>query len=99
MKTTFYSIITIVLISFSSCKKTITEEMTVNKNCTGTYLITPNEKLFRVCNTDLFLEYKTNEKVSVDYYTIDHDAYCEQEGAICLMNYPYDETIEVSKIN
>lgn len=91
-----YIILTLVLLSLSTCKKRTDGDFIIHKNCTGTYLTTLDEKEYRVCNEELFYDYKSDEKVSVRYYFVDHDKTCEVFH--CEMLYPFDETIVVTKI-
>lgn len=95
------NIITILLmlsIAFSSCKKTINNEMIVIKNCTGVYLkALTNENEYKVCNEKILYDFEGNTKINARYYFIENNKKCDRD-IVCALPYRNDGSIEILKI-
>ncbi len=83
------------IVLFASCNKVINQEMTVIKDCTGSYLRL-NEKDYHICNIDIVEDINDGSVVKASFIKIDdcHDS----EEIVCEMYHANEGWIEVSDI-
>ena len=87
----------IISLSLPSCKKKVlNEEMTVIKNCTGTYLVF-KEKNYKVCNTNQTDSFQDKETVSASFKKLKE---CKglEDKIICALAFQFEDIIEVTYI-
>ena len=86
----YISLITLIL--FSCKKETKNQEMTVIKDCSGTYL-RMEDKDYQVCNFEETDRFEENEVVMVSFRKIDT---CEAlEGAVCMLYHENEGLIKI----
>ncbi len=84
-------------LSFTSCDKNKTEDilMTVNRNCTGTYLQV-DDKEHLVCNPEVLMDIPVGTSILIDYTPIND---CITPGVICQLAYYHDGGIQVDEFS
>ena len=96
----YYLVITLLIIgsvSFVSCKKEVSKKnMTVIKNCTGTYLQF-KEKYYKVCITDLTDSFNNNDEVNASFTKIE-ECKAFEDLIICALAFEFEDIIDVTKI-
>ncbi|MCC7050772.1 MAG: hypothetical protein IT239_03210 [Bacteroidia bacterium] len=77
----------------TSCKKT-SYEMTIIRNCTGTYVNYDNADHL-VNNREKLVEYNDGQKINgkVEIVTT-----YDERGAVCAMYYPFKDIVRVSNV-
>ncbi len=83
------------LVLFSCTKEKKDGNATIIRNCTGTYLRIDNND-YLVCNSNKLSAYPDGTTLSVSFKTISN---CNNHEFICMMHYPFEGTINVTKIN
>ena len=87
----------IVFLSFFSCKKTSTESMTVLKNCTGVYLRFEN-KIYHVCNPEMVSSFGDGTSVTATFRKIKECNGSAKDAIVCMMVFRNDGWVEVEQI-
>lgn len=83
------------IVSVSSCKKKINKDVTVIRDCTGTYLEFKDQD-YKVCNWDKVEDYGDGDKVQASFKKIDS---CDDPNTFnCEMYHEYKSWIKVTKI-
>ena len=80
-----------------SCHKESLQEMTVVRDCTGTYLRL-DEKDYHVCNTEKVDGFVNGSKVKAGFKKIKNCNGTASEAIVCLMFHQNEGWIEVGKI-
>lgn len=97
MKTTFHILTLLLALTFFSCKKDVTKNATVIKDCTGTYMRL-NGKDYKVCNIEKVSSFQNGTTVSVSFKELKD---CEGSGnivATCYMLHQFESWIEIENI-
>lgn len=94
MKNIISIIFLILLISFVSCSKVSNKNMTVIKDCTGSYLRLDG-KDYHICNIESVEDYESGTEVKASFKKIDD---CQYDYAVCEMLHLNEGWINVTKI-
>ena len=89
--TTFTTILLTILIS---CSKVNNKNMTVIKDCTGSYLRF-NGKDYQICNIEIVEDFENGVEVEASFERIDD---CENNWIVCYMLHENEGWINVTKI-
>ena len=89
--TTFTAILLTILIS---CSKVNNKNMTVIKDCTGSYLRF-NGKDYQICNIEIVEGFENGVEVEASFEKIDD---CENNWAVCYMLHENEGWVNVTKI-
>lgn len=81
-----------------SCKNLANKEVTILRDCTGTYL-RYNSKDYQVCNKDKLEAYPDGEKLNVSFKMIDQCKNSSAEEIVCFMFHENQGWIEVQAVN
>ena len=82
------------LIFLASCSKVNNKEMTVIKDCTGSYL-RYNGDDYLICNDEIVKNINNNTEVTASFKKIDN---CEIEKSACMMLHENEGSIDVLDI-
>jgi hypothetical protein len=80
--------------TFISCSKMNNKNVTVIKDCTGSYLRF-NDEDYQICNIEIVANYDNGSKVESSFKKIDN---CELNYVVCLMAHKSEGLINVTKI-
>lgn len=81
--------------AFNSCQKKNNKSAEIVRDCTGTYLRI-DTKDYLVCNDEITATYPENGRVIATFKIVDE---CSQDdGIVCELYHPYEEKIEITKI-
>jgi len=80
--------------TFISCTKMNNKDVTVIKDCTGSYLRF-NDDDYQICNIEIVENYDNGSKVVASFKKIDN---CEYDHAVCLMIHKSEGWISVTEI-
>ena len=97
MKASVYILTLLLTLTFFSCKKDVTKNATVVKDCTGTYMRS-NGKDYKVCNIEKVASFQNGTTVSVSFKELKD---CEGSGKIvptCYMLHEFESWIEIENI-
>ena len=94
MKLSFY--IFTVFFLFSSCKKKTCGEMTIIKDCTGSYLRV-DDKDYQICNENIVTNYADGTKVNATFIKLEA-CLALKDKSVCHMFHQHKGLIEVKKI-
>jgi hypothetical protein len=97
MKSTLYILTLLITLTFFSCKKDLTKNATVIKDCTGTYM-RMNGKDYKVCNIEKVSSFQNSITVLVSFK---EQKDCEGSGNIvqtCYMLHQFESWIEIENI-
>ena len=97
MKTTFNIITLLLTLTFFSCKKEGTENATVIKDCTGTYLRMQG-KDYKVCNIEKTSSLRNDINISVTFKKLTECDGSGNLGQICDLYHKFDSWIEIETI-
>ena len=96
MKNIFFILTSIILIAFSSCSEINNRNMTVIKDCTGSYLRF-NNKDYHICNFEIVDEFGDETEVKASFNKI--ETCSNLEGiAVCEMYHKNEGLINVTEI-
>jgi len=90
-------VLLLLFLVFSSCKKENDQEVTVVRNCTGTYLRW-NQKDYQVCNLEKVSGFEDGASLKATFKKIKTCQGSANDQIVCKMLYPNDGFIEVLKI-
>ena len=97
MKSTLYILTLLITLTFFSCKKDLTKNATVIKDCTGTYMRL-NGKDYKVCNIEKVSSFQIGITVLVSFKKLKD---CEGSGNIvstCYLLHQFESWIEIKNI-
>jgi len=97
MKTTFNVITLLLTLTFFSCKKEGTQNATVIKDCTGTYLRLEG-KDYKVCNIEKTSSLENGINISVTFKKLIECNGSGNSGQICDLYHQFDSWIEIENI-
>jgi hypothetical protein len=97
MKKIIIIITTVSLITLFACGRKINRTVTVERNCTGTYLLL-NEKKYKVCNTEKVEQFHDGETVRATFTKLKECDGSGNNGIFCEMAFPFECWIEIVKI-
>ncbi|MEO7049078.1 MAG: hypothetical protein ABI091_27485 [Ferruginibacter sp.] len=98
MKITFYIIIICLVQTLFSCKKDLTTNGIIIKDCTGTYLRL-NEKDYKVCNLEKVSSFQSDTNVRVTFKQLKNCEGTANSTPICYLLHQYVAWIEIEDIN
>lgn len=97
MNKTHIILLAISLLTFSACEKVTSEQMTVVRDCTGTYLRYQG-KDYQVCNLEKVSEFPDGTPVKVTFEKIDNCTGSAITAIVCEMLHQNEGWIEVKNI-
>lgn len=90
-------ILTASIAILSSCTKQHSQNVTVIKDCTGSYLRIDN-KDYRVCNLEMVSAFKDGEQISASYQKIKECHGSAIDAIVCMMVHQNEGWIEVLSV-
>ena len=90
-------LLSLIFVLFISCKKDNLQNMTVIRDCTGTYLQL-NGKDYQVCNLEKTNSFATGAKVQASFKKLSTCKGSAMDAIVCLMLHENEGWIEVEKI-
>ena len=82
---------------FPSCKKERSQTLTVERNCTGTYLRLDG-KDYKVCNLEKVSSFSDGTTVTATFKKIDECNGAAKDAVVCQTLHPNEGWIEVDEI-
>ena len=95
MKVKILIFVGLIFVTFISCSKVNDKNVTVVKDCTGSYLRL-NNKDYHICNIEIVKPYDSGTEVKASFKKIDDCPDCDE--AVCEMFHDSEGWINVTKI-
>jgi len=96
MKTVKFILSIAIILILASCSKVNDKEMTIIKDCTGSYLRF-NEKDYHICNIEIVEGLEDGTEVEASFEKIDNCP--ESNNAVCEMLHKNEGWVNVKKIS
>jgi len=97
MKKLFLILLTSLGLMLFSCKKKALENMTVVRDCTGTYLRI-DRKDYRVCNLEKLTTYNDGVIVKAKFHKLKECNGSGMNQIVCMMYHQHEGWIEVTEV-